>query len=171
LKNGQKYNEKTAKASDVGVKALDAKTLRVTLEAPTPYFLDLTNFPTYFPVRKDIVEKYGSKWATNPDTYIGNGPFKMTKWVHNSYIEFAKNPNYWDLKSITLEKITYKLSEDDKANLLAYEAGQVDGAESVPPEEIPRLIKQKKLKVWPELGTYYYDVDRKSTRLNSSHRT
>jgi len=61
------------------------------LEAPTPYFIDLTNFPTYFPVRKDIVQKYGDKWATDPKTYIGNGPFKMTKWVHNSYIELEKN--------------------------------------------------------------------------------
>lgn len=166
LKNGKKYNENKAKASDVGVKALDSKTLKVTLESPTPYFLSLTNFPTYFPVRKDLVEKYGDKWATDPKTYIGNGPFKMTKWVHNSYIEFVKNPNYWDAKSITLEKITYKLSEDDKANLLAFEAGQVDGAESVPTEEIPRLIKQKKMKIWPLLGTYYYDVNCKVKPFN-----
>ncbi|AEM74154.1 peptide ABC transporter substrate-binding protein [Caldicellulosiruptor acetigenus] len=159
IKNGQKFNEGKAKASDVGVKALNERTLRVTLEAPTPYFLDLTNFPTYFPVRKDIVEKYGDKWATNPKTYIGNGSFIMTKWVHNSYIEFKKNPNYWDAKSITLEKIVYKLSEDTKANLMAYEAGQVDGADTVPTDEVPRLIREKKLKIWPLLGTYYYDVN------------
>ncbi len=61
IKNGRKFNEGKAKASDVGVKALNARTLQVRLEAPTPYFLDLTNFPTYFPVRKDIVEKYGDK--------------------------------------------------------------------------------------------------------------
>lgn len=166
IKNGQKFNEGKAKASDVGVKALNATTLQVTLEAPTPYFLELTNFPTYFPVRKDIIEKYGDKWATDPKTYIGNGPFIMTKWVHNSYIEFKKNPKYWDAKSITLEKIVYKLSEDDKANLLAYEAGQVDGAESVPTDEIPRLIKEKKLKIWPLLGTYYYDVNCKVKPFN-----
>lgn len=159
IKNGRKFNEGKAKASDVGVKALNAKTLQVTLEAPTPYFIDLTNFPTYFPVRKDIVEKYGDKWQTDPKTYIGNGPFKMTKWVHNSYIELVKNPNYWDAKSITLEKIIFKLSEDERANLLAYEAGQVDGAEGIPIDEIDRLKRENKLKTFPLLGTYFYIVN------------
>jgi len=159
IKNGRAFNEGKAKVGDVGVKALNAKTLQVTLEAPTSYFIDLTNFPTYFPVRKDIVEKYGDKWATDPKTYIGNGPFKLTTWVHNSKLEFVKNNNYWDKKSITLEKIIYKLSEDEKANLMAYEAGQVDGAEGIPTDEIPRLIKQKKMKIWPELGLYYYDLN------------
>ncbi|MEZ0536257.1 peptide ABC transporter substrate-binding protein [Caldicellulosiruptoraceae bacterium PP1] len=161
IKNGRAFNEGKAKASDVGVKALDAKTLQVTLEAPTPYFIDLTNFPTYFPVRKDIVEKYGDKWATDPKTYIGNGPFKMVQWTHNSQIVLEKNANYWDKKAITLEKIVFKLSEDDKANLMAYEARQVDGAEGIPTEEIPRLIKEKKMKVWDELGLYYYDLNNK----------
>ncbi|ADQ40310.1 extracellular solute-binding protein family 5 [Caldicellulosiruptor acetigenus I77R1B] len=166
IKNGQKFNEGKAKASDVGVKALNEKTLQVTLEAPTPYFLDLTNFPTYFPVRKDIIEKYGDKWATDPKTYIGNGPFKMTKWVHNSYIELVKNPNYWDAKSITLEKIVFKLSEDVNANLFAYEARQVDGAEGIPTNEIDRLKKSGELKTAPLLGTYYYLINCKKKPFN-----
>ena len=159
IKNGQKFYEGKAKASDVGVKALNRTTLQVTLEAPTPYFIDLTNFPTYFPVRKDIVQKYGDKWATDPKTYIGNGPFKMTKWVHNSYIELEKNNNYWDAKSITLQKMILKLSNDNNANLMAFTAGQVDGAEGIPTEEIPRLKREGKIKIAPLIGTYYYLVN------------
>ncbi|WAM34531.1 peptide ABC transporter substrate-binding protein [Caldicellulosiruptor morganii] len=166
IKNGRKFNEGKAKASDVGVKALNETTLQVKLESPTPYFIDLTNFPTYFPVRKDIVEKYGEKWQTDPKTYIGNGPFKMTKWVHNSYTELVKNPNYWDAKSITLEKIVFKLSEDERSNLLAYEARQVDGAEGIPTDEIDRLKKNGELKTAPLLGTYYYLVNCKMKPFN-----
>jgi len=78
--NQEKIGDEVATADDVGVKAIDDKTLEVTLEAPVPYFLSLAAFPTYFPVRQDIIEQNKEKWALKPDTYISNGPFKMSEW-------------------------------------------------------------------------------------------
>lgn len=77
LKNGEAYN--TGKIKDpnqVGVKALDARTLEVTLESPVPYFLSLVSFHTLFPVNRKVVEG-NPKWATDPSAYVGNGPFKI----------------------------------------------------------------------------------------------
>lgn len=85
------------------------------------YFLDFINFLIYFLVRKDIIEKYGDKWVIDLKIYIGNGFFKMIKWVYNLYIEFVKNFNYWDVKLIIFEKIVFKFLEDVNVNFFVYE--------------------------------------------------
>lgn len=73
IKNAEAYNTGKSKVDVVGVKASDDNTLQVDLENPTEYFLSLMAFPTYSPIRKDIVEKNPKDWATKPDTYICNG--------------------------------------------------------------------------------------------------
>src|SRR5690606_11148495 len=82
------YNE-----GSLNVQAPDDKTLVVTLYNPVPYFLELTAFPTFFPVRQDLVEEHGDSWAVDVKTYIGNGPYKITEWVPGSHITMSKNKN------------------------------------------------------------------------------
>jgi oligopeptide transport system substrate-binding protein len=94
------YGEK--QSSELGIKAVDEKTLQITLEEPCAYFLDICAFPGTFPVRQDIIEANGDQWTFDATTYIGNGPYKMTEWVHNSYIELAKNENYYDYSNLGL---------------------------------------------------------------------
>ena len=84
----------------LNVKATDDKTLVVTLTTLTPYFHELCAFPAFSPVRKDIIEANGEKWATTTATYIGNGAYKMTEWVPGSHITYTKNENYWDYKNL-----------------------------------------------------------------------
>lgn len=159
LKNGEKYNTKEAKVEDVGVKATDDYTLKVTLEYPTIYFLSLMAFPTYFPVRKDIVEKAPTDWATKVDTYISNGPFKMSEWKPKDTITFVKNENYWNAKTVKLEKLEYKLIDDATASLSAFKTGQFDIIEAPPTQEIPTLVKEGIAKISPSLSTYFYCVN------------
>lgn len=157
LKNGMAYSMGEAKAEDVGVKALDDKTLEVTLEAPTSYFLDLCRFPTYMPVREDIVSKYGEEWTQKPETWIGNGAYKMTAWEHNSQITFTKSDTYWDAKNIGIIKtINWKLMDDEAAALNAFETGDLDLVDGlVPQAEIQNLLNEGKAKIYDEVGTYY----------------
>lgn len=156
LKNGQAASEGSKKVDEVGVKATDDKTLEVTLEYPTTYFLDLVHFPTYMPLRKDIIDKYKDQWIQKPETYIGNGAYKMTAWNHKDSIVFEKNDQYYDKDSIKLKKITWKLMEDDTAALSSYEAGEVDVINGlIPQAETKNLIDAKKAKVYPMVGTYY----------------
>ncbi|NLG83223.1 MAG: peptide ABC transporter substrate-binding protein [Firmicutes bacterium] len=159
LKNGAAYNAGKAKASDVGVKAINALTLKVELEAPCSYFLSLCAFHTLYPVKKSVVEKYGEKWAQDPKTFVSNGPFKMVAWKHNSYIDVVKNPYYWDAASVKIQKIRFTLVENESTLLTMYDTGVIDMTDTVPVAEIDRLRKEGQLKIAPYLGTYYYQFN------------
>ena len=80
IKNAEKYYNGEATADEVGIKVVDDYTLEVTLEAPTSYFPQLLAFPTYAPLREDIVSADPEGWATKPETYVSNGAFKLVKW-------------------------------------------------------------------------------------------
>jgi oligopeptide transport system substrate-binding protein len=163
VKNAKEYYEGKAKLEDVGIKVVDDYTLEVTLHSPCPYFLELCAFHTLSPVRKDVVDKNPDAWFTDPATYIGNGPFKMLKWVHNDSMEFVKSDTYWDAKSINLTKMKWVMINDEQASLAAWEGGAIDVAQTFPGSEAPRLIQEGKLILTPRLGTYYmkYNVTKK----------
>lgn len=167
LKNGQGYNEsqlpadkktagvKSATIDEVGVKATDDSTLVVTLENPTSYFLSLTAFQTYMPVRKDVADG-NTSWATKPETYITNGAFKMKEWLPKDVMTFVKNDKYWNASAIKLDTINYKMIEDATAALSAFKADQMDMIQTPPQSEIPGLVADGSCVITPNLGTYYY---------------
>lgn len=157
--NKEKIGDKEATADDVGVKATDDKTLVVTLESPVPYFLSLAAFPTYFPVRKDIVEGNQEKWTLSPETYISNGPFKMSEWKEKESITFVKNENYWNAKNVKLETLEMKLIDDEVTYLNAFKSGEIDVIEAPPQAEIPTLLAEGTAKIYPYLGTYFYCIN------------
>jgi len=155
IKNGETYNAGECAAEEVGVKAIDDKTLEVQLEAAAPYFLSLTAFPTLMPVPKAVVEANESWWA-EADTLIANGPFKMTVWEHNSKIEFVPNEDYWDKDALKLDKLVYYMVEEASTELTMFETGEVDYGDNPPLPEIDRLKEEGILKTTTLLGTYYY---------------
>ena len=126
-----------------------------------PYMDQLLAFPTYFPVQKATVEKYDTKdpgtWATEASTFVSCGAYKLSEWVHNSYITLTKNPNYWDAANIKMDKITFALSDDDNAILASYKSGAYDMIDSVPNEQIDELKKQypNEFVIAGQMGTYY----------------
>lgn len=157
IKNGEKYGANEASADDVAVKALDDKTLEVVLEYPTDYFLELTAFPTYFPVRKDTVEANGEQWALNPETHLSNGPFKVVEWSHNDVMRLAKNENYYDAQRVKLDEVEFYFITEQSTSLTTFESDGVDVLEDVPTAEIKRLkAETEEFKILPELGTYFY---------------
>ena len=155
IKGAEDYNSKKGTADAVGIKVVDPKTLEVTLAAPTPYFIALTAFHTLYPVNKKVVEA-NKDWALKAETYVSDGPFKIQEWKHNDQVIVVKNENYWDAKSVKLAEVTFKLIEDNKAALTAFESGQLDGTEYIPIEDIDRLKAAKILKISPYIGTSYY---------------
>ena len=158
LLNGQKANAGDVSVDEIGVKALDEKTLEVKLESPTPYFLQLTAFPCYFPVRKDIVEADPEGWALNPETYISNGPFKMTEWTRNDVLRLVKNENYYDAENVKLDEIEYVMIVEGSTAFSAFQSGEIDYTESVPADQIVQLqeANDPNFKIFPYIGTYFY---------------
>ncbi|MEJ8554672.1 peptide ABC transporter substrate-binding protein [Tepidibacter sp. Z1-5] len=161
IKNGNEFNANEAKMDDVAVKALDEKTLEVTLIAPTPYFLELTAFPTYFPVRKDIVEKDPEAWPIHPENVPFNGPFKMVKWQRGDVIEVVKNDKYYDADRVKLDSIEYTMITEATTAFQAFQSGEIDGTDLVPEPQIPQLREKNdpNFKIHPYLGTYYYSLN------------
>ncbi len=134
----------------------EARSFQVTLVSPTSYFLDLCAFPTFYPVKTEIADNEG-KWATSPDTYIGTGAFRMTKYAVDDVIVFEKNPYYWNADAVVLAGANCYLSEDNVAILTAYESGAADFINSIDPVEYERLYATYpgELVMGDYIGTYY----------------
>ncbi|MDX2110665.1 MAG: peptide ABC transporter substrate-binding protein [Verrucomicrobiota bacterium] len=138
LKNAEDYfTGKTTDFSTVGVKALNLHTLELSLGHPVPHFLSKLTHYSFFPVHRPTIEKFGAQerrgtnW-TQPGNYIGNGPFVLTKWVTNQYIEVHKNPLYWNAANNRLNGIRFLPMENAAAAESAFLAGQVHRIDTIP---------------------------------------
>lgn len=117
---------KSTDASTVGVKALDDSTLEVKLNRPVNYFDQLMAFPVFFPVNQKAVETYGADYGTTQDKLVFNGPFIMETWKLEDQYSLKKNANYWDNKTVNLDKVNFKVVKDINAAVNLYETGAVD---------------------------------------------
>ncbi len=139
----------------LNVQAPDDKTIVVTLYNPVPYWNELLAFPTYFPVREDVVSN--EAWATDPSTYVCNGPYKMAAWEHNSLITLEKNDSFVDADKITMNTINFYLSDDQNNMLTNFKNGDWQLIDDVPTNEIESVKAEYKdqFVIAGQLGTYY----------------
>ena len=113
VKNAKEINAGNMDYNSLGVRAIDDYTFEVELENPAIYFIDfIASTVVFMPVRKDIIEQYGDKWTLTPETYIGNGPYKMKERVVDERIVFDINTNYYD----TDKQIPNNLSEEKSSS-------------------------------------------------------
>ncbi|MBY8912493.1 peptide ABC transporter substrate-binding protein [Bacillus sp. YC2] len=171
IKGAEAANTGKGKIDDVGVKAVNDKTLKVELNNPTPYFLQLTSFYTYMPINKKIAEKH-KNWNTNAgENYVSNGPFKMTAWKHSGSIDLVKNDEYWDKDSVKLKKINMVMINNNNTELKKFQAGELDWAGmplgQLPTESLPTLKKDGSLNVKPIAGVYWYKFNTEAKPLNN----
>ena len=159
IKNGEAFYNGTATREELGIKVIDEHTLEVTLEAPTSYFPELTSFTTYMPLREDIVSANGDGWATNPETYISNGAFKLVQWDLKEQLVFEKNEHYWNADEVKLPGVVWKLVTDDNTAYASLLAGDFDMIHSVPTAEIEGGTKEGLVTIYPNLGTYFLAIN------------
>ena len=139
--------------SELGVKAIDDKTLEVTLESPCAYFLSMCAFPTLMPLREDVVEG-NDKW-TDPANIVVNGAYKVTEWVHDSYIRMEKNDKYYDYDKLGPDALVWHLSDSETAILASYQTGEYQFIDSFPTNMIESLTASGDCFTNPYVGTYY----------------
>ncbi|WP_304219108.1 peptide ABC transporter substrate-binding protein, partial [Phenylobacterium aquaticum] len=111
LKNGQALNEGKASPDALGVRALDAHTLQLTLEHPAPYLPEIAKHQSFFPVPKHAVEKWGDAWI-QPAHFVGDGPYSLVEWRLGDYIRVQKNPRYFDADKVCIDRINYYPTPD-----------------------------------------------------------
>ncbi|WP_141497427.1 peptide ABC transporter substrate-binding protein [Bacillus pseudomycoides] len=126
IKNAEAINKGEADISTLGAKAVDDYTLEVELEKPVPYFLNLTAFPSYYPLNEKFVKEKGDKFGLEADTVLYNGPFVMSEWKHEQGWKLKKNDNYWDKKTVKLEEINYSVVKDVATKVNLYDTDAID---------------------------------------------
>ena len=111
IKGGKAVNEGKAPLTSLGVRALDPRTLEITLEHPAPYMPELAKHQSFFPAPRHAVEKHGDAWV-QPGNYVSNGPFKLVAWKLGDRITVVKNPYFYDAAKVCLDRINYYPTPD-----------------------------------------------------------
>ena len=143
--------------SELGVRAVDDRTLEVKLNTPLPYFPAMTTYATLFPAHRATVEAHGADW-TAPGNMVSNGAYVLEGLVLNEYHTRVKNPMYWDAGNVVIEKVTGLVINDANQALTRYRAGELDHLDSLPPGQYPALKKElpDEATSVPRLCSYYY---------------
>ncbi|MFW8051727.1 peptide ABC transporter substrate-binding protein [Vagococcus fluvialis] len=129
FKNGRAIREGKSNLESFGVKALDDKTLELSLEYPIPFLDQVLVGTPFMPKNAVFAEEKGSSYGTNSDNFVGNGPFLVKAWSGtNDTWTLEKNPTYWDAKNVKLEKIDVQVVKEVATGVQLFEAGEVDYA-------------------------------------------
>lgn len=168
------HRGKTGNFQEVGFAAPDSRTVRITLERPTPYFLNLLQHWAWWPVPIAVLEKHGpvesrgNRWA-RPRTLVGNGPFTLKEWRAGQRIVVEKSKTYWDAANVQLNAIHFHTIDDVNAEERAFRAGQLHITEALPLAKIDsyRTNAPDVLRIDPYLGTYFYRINVSLPFLNS----
>ena len=174
VKNAESFAKgKISDFEKVGVKALDQRTLEVTLNEPTPYFIQLLDHYSTFAVHPPTIKKFGmstdryTKW-TRAENIVGNGPFVMTEWKLNRRIVVKKSPTYWDRDKVGLNGVVFYPTENSVTEERMFRVGQLHYTAGVPLDKIPiyRDMENTPYVQAPYLGTYYYLLNTNKKPLN-----
>ncbi|WP_034759478.1 peptide ABC transporter substrate-binding protein [Rossellomorea vietnamensis] len=154
IEGGEAFNTGKGSADDVKVAAKDEKTFEVTLTSPQAYFLSVIANPAFFPINEKVATE-NPEWFGEADTFVANGPFKLTEWEHDSHFVMEKNDQYWDKDSVKLDKVHWAMVNDTNTDYQLYKTGELDTAD-VPADLSKQLFEEGKVNVEDQAGTYFY---------------
>jgi oligopeptide transport system substrate-binding protein len=152
--------------SALGVKAVDDRTFVISLNEPVPFFPSLMAFGVFYPVRKDIVDKYGDKFATDADTIVGNGPFAMKRWIHESSMRIEKAETYWNRQAISLRAIEAPIAvKDNGAEYSQFATGLLDSV-NLDRERLSLAQREKRpIRSYDNGAMVYFEVNQRPGKL------
>jgi oligopeptide transport system substrate-binding protein len=140
IKNGVAISAGKMPPSALGARAIDARTLRVELEHPAPYLLELFTHGTTYPLPRHVVTAKGKAWA-RPGNYVSNGPFTLKQWIPNDYVLLEKNPRFYDAANVALEQVYFYPTSDYGAALRRFQVGELDFQDRYPTQKVDWIRK------------------------------
>ena len=167
IKNAEQYfKQEIEEFTEVGVKALDDFTLQVELNNPTPYFLQLLDHYSTFPVHRATIEKHGApdesytQW-TRPGNMVSNGPFSLDDWRLNKHVKIMRNTHYWDNDRVRLNGIVFHPIDINTTAERVFRAGQLHYTYETAIDRVPWYRKNRpdQVKIAPYVGTYLYRIN------------
>lgn len=165
IKGASEYNSGAADASAVQIRALDAHTFQMDLIGPLPYALGALVHYSFAIVPKHAIEKYGAEW-TQPQNFVGNGPYVLSEHIPQTSLTMVKNENYWDKDNVKLDKVVFYASDSDTTNYNMYLNGEIDWDTTVPPDQIDAAKMRPDYESAPQLSTYYYTIQNEKAPVN-----
>jgi oligopeptide transport system substrate-binding protein len=144
-------------ASELGVEAVDDKTLVVTLVRPVPYLLSLLTFPSTFPVHPGSVAQHGEEF-TRAGNLLSNGAYTLDAWEPGSVLSLSRNEHYWNNEATAIDEVRHHVVTQEMTELNRYRAGELHITGSVPPDSFAQVQEEyaDELHIAPYLGVYYY---------------
>lgn len=163
VKNGQNIYEGKTDPKEFGAIALDDRTLQVTLNAPTPYFLQLLDHHSAYPVHIPTIKKFGkidergTRW-TRPENFVGNGAFVLGEWTPNKYLSVKKNPTYWNASSVRLNEVRYYPIPKYTIEERMFRSGQLHATYYLPRDKLAvyKNANDPVLRSYANFATYFY---------------
>ena len=163
IAGAKEYNEKKlTDFNQVGVHALDPKTLRITLAQPTPYFLAMLTHQAWFPVEEKTVTRFGDPFSRNTGwtkigNFVGNGAYTIESWAPDQRLVVKKNPRYWDAANTKLEKVVFYPIADETTEEANFRAGQMHITYDVLPNRIDHYRHEHpdQIRIDPFLETFF----------------
>ena len=155
----------------LGAKAIDDKTFQVQLNAPVTFFPSLMAFNTFYPIRKDLAEKFGDKFATNAESLVGNGAFRLAKWQKEASMRIEKAPTYWNAKSIKITAIESPVMiKDAGANYNLFRTGGIDMV-GLDAERLKQAQKDKlPIKSFSDGGVFFLELNQRDGKLFANEK-
>jgi oligopeptide transport system substrate-binding protein len=145
IKNAAKVYAQELPPGDIGAKALDPKTLELTLEHPASYLPAMLVHYAFFPVPKHAVEKFGNDWV-KPGNYVSNGAFTLVSWKPNDKVILKKSPTFYDAANVAIDEVQFYAQDDQIANTKRFRAGELDLSAGIPGQlldELRRTMPEK----------------------------
>ncbi|BDR59224.1 peptide ABC transporter substrate-binding protein [Xylocopilactobacillus apicola] len=165
IKNATEITAGSKAVDTLGVKSIDSKTLRVTMEKPIPYFDQLLASSAFYPQNAKLVKKWGSQYGTNSKTLAFNGPYTLDHWnsPDNTWTE-VKNKHYWNAKNVKLNKVQYQVVKDPTTSLNLYQSNKLDRV-MVSGEIAKQMKDHKDFELAKKNATYYITPNLKKLPL------
>ncbi|WP_434246536.1 peptide ABC transporter substrate-binding protein [Borreliella burgdorferi] len=157
IKNGRDYYEGKIDASQLGIKAIDQKTIEFTLESPRPYFLDILLYSVFILVPIHVVEKHGNAWI-NPENIVTSGAFKLKEKILDSSITIERNTRYYDAQNVEIDEIMFFTTDNATTSYSMYQNNEIDFMfnQTIPADLIKTLESRADYYEGPFNALYYY---------------
>ena len=155
------YNGGKAGPEAVKIKAVDDTTFQMTMVGPLPYVTGALAHYAFAVVPLHAIDKHGKEW-TNPENFVGNGPFLLDEWLPQEKVSVVPNPKYWNADIVKLGRVTYLPIDDLNTAHTLYLNGEADWSRTVPLDQIDAVKLRADYQNSPYLGTYYYTFQTQS---------
>jgi oligopeptide transport system substrate-binding protein len=168
IKGAKDYNTGKAGVEGLGVKALNDRTLQITLEHPTSYFLSMLHHYTFNPLPQHVVEKYGKAWS-KPENIVTNGAYKIVEWKPQSYVKATRNEYYYNNANTKIDNVIYYTQEDRAAILKRFRSSEIDVADDFASDQYEWIVDNLKgqYDVSPYMGIYYFAINTKDKTMSN----